>query len=123
MLNRQLLCCPIHREPLDASAADPSRLVGVGHGEVYPVLDGIPILLPDRAQRQHIVDTDWSAASTVGSSTVDFYNQTRDQDQYCRAELADVRPELESWLSERKASGPTLEIDRKSTRLNPVTEV
>src|SRR5436305_6943540 len=89
-----ILCCPIHREPLDFS--DPAKLRGIDHGEVYPVIDQIPVLLPDKAERSHVAQTDW--ATFTGSSSIDFYNQTRDQDEYCRTQLEEVSADITRWL-------------------------
>lgn len=100
--------CPIHHEPLDRS--DPTRWVGVGHGEVYPVIDGIPILLPDRAERERVAQTDWS--KPVGTSQpIDFYNDARFETIYSRDTHHEGRATLQNWLEQSVApDGPVLEI-------------
>src|SRR5690242_8177335 len=69
---RAEFCCPVHRERLDRS--DAARWVGVPHGESYPVIGGIPILLPERAERERIANTDWSNPASTTGSALDFYN-------------------------------------------------
>lgn len=109
-VNSELLCCPVHRQPLDDR--DPACLRCAAGGDTYPILDGIPILLPDPAERQRVAQTDWAAAPAIGpgGSGIDFYNQTRDHDQYCRSELESVRPQLQRWFAERRCAGAVLEI-------------
>lgn len=105
------LVCPVYREPLDRR--DPDHYVGRVHGLVYPIVDGIPILLPDEAERLRVARTDWGStnrAVDAGASPLDFYNQTRDQDLYCRGELDLARADIERWLSLADVPGPTLEI-------------
>jgi uncharacterized protein YbaR (Trm112 family)/SAM-dependent methyltransferase len=104
-----VLCCPIYREPLEE--LDPTRLAGRVHGQIYPVLDGIPILLPDEADRLRVARTDWAdPAAKSDASPLDFYNQTRDHDFYCRDTLEAARADVEQWLGAAKAEGPALEI-------------
>jgi len=101
-----ILVCPVHRESLDL--CNPARLTGVGHGETYPVIDNIPVLLSSEDDRNRIAQTDWS--TFTGSSSLDFYNQERGQELYCRAHLEDTKADLQYWLPHRQASGPSLEI-------------
>jgi SAM-dependent methyltransferase/uncharacterized protein YbaR (Trm112 family) len=112
--NVSLYRCPVHREPVRLVEGR-SELVGIGHGEVYPIIDGIPVFLPDPAERQRVLTTYANQANgesrTSGdASPLDFYNQTRDHDRYCREELGEMRGEIEAWLPQVKTAGPTLEI-------------
>ena len=101
-----LLRCPIYREPLERRS--PTEYAGRVHGEIYPIAGGIPILLPNRADRARVARTDWSIE---GSATpLDFYNQTRDHDAYCRDTLEAARADVERWLAEADAAGPVVEI-------------
>jgi len=101
-----LLCCPIYREPLERRS--PAECAGRVHGEVYPIVDGIPILLPSPADRARVARTDWSVE---GSPTpLDFYNQTRDHDAYCRDTLEAARADVERWLDAARVEGPVVEI-------------
>jgi hypothetical protein len=101
------LCCPLHRQPL--------RPVEGGlqcplDNTVFPVADDIPVLLTDPAERARVLGTDWSEAKTQGASPLDFYNQTRDHDQYCRTDLKTVREDVERWLPSVQSDGAVLEI-------------
>src|SRR4051812_19329957 len=109
------LCCPVHREPLDRS--DPARWVGIGHGEAYPVIDGIPILLSDRAQRERIAQTDWTRATATNAaatpvsaaplSALEFYNasQSGGGEQYYRNENDIDRSRLDDLLPQAPPAG------------------
>jgi SAM-dependent methyltransferase len=116
------LCCPIHREPLDRS--DPARWVGVGHGEIYPVIDGIPILLPDRAQRDRIAQTDWEHATASNTSALDFYNagQSGGGEQYYPNENDADRARLLELLRQAPpaGSGCVLEVGSGGGRLQGI---
>lgn len=100
------LCCPVHREGLRASDAG---LVCPVDGAVYPLADNIAVMLPDATERARVLGTDWSS-DKQDASPLDFYNQTRDHDQYCRSQLDDVRRDVERWLPSVKTAGPVLEI-------------
>jgi SAM-dependent methyltransferase len=99
------LVCPIHREPLVEDGE--GRLVGAKHGEVYPVVGGIPVLLPDRAERREAAQGDWTATRP---RPLDFYNRTDDHDGFCRTELDDIRADMTRYLDRATATGPVLEI-------------
>src|SRR2546423_821943 len=94
--------CPIHHEPLDQS--DPKQWIGIGHGEKYPLVDGIPILLPDRAERQRVAETDWSAPVTTGQA-IDFYNDARFENIYSREHDQERRESIQGWLARLTATG------------------
>jgi SAM-dependent methyltransferase len=100
------LICPVHRTPLQAGE---DGLTCGQDGTNYPIADGIPVLLPNAEDRARVLGTDWSQ-SKQDASPLDFYNQTRDHDQYCRTELNTVRQDVERWLSAVQVDGPTLEI-------------
>jgi SAM-dependent methyltransferase/uncharacterized protein YbaR (Trm112 family) len=99
-------CCPVHREPLDQSS--PERWIGQGHGLVYPVIEGIPILLAREEERLAVSSRDWSVEAEGGADALSFYNQTRDHDQYCRENLDEVRSHLLPFA--QLSRGPALEI-------------
>lgn len=100
------LCCPIHREALRADAS--ARLVGEAHGEEYPLVGGIPVLLADRAERRDVAERDWSRPS--GDGPLGFYNRTDAQEEYCRPDLPADRADMARWLEATRAVGPVLEI-------------
>ena len=104
------LLCPIHREPLREDAA--GRLVGVSHGEVYPVVAGIPVLIADRGERRDAAESDW-ATGAARARPLDFYNRTDDHDGYCRSQLEEIRAEMTGYLAQASAAVaglPVLEI-------------
>jgi SAM-dependent methyltransferase/uncharacterized protein YbaR (Trm112 family) len=107
------LICPVHREPLVSQGED---LRGVSHGEVYPVVDGVPVLIADRAERAATAARGRQAAE--GSSEPDaqvssaqaFYNRADEMEKYCRQDLEGVQADLNRWLGEVRCEGPVLEI-------------
>lgn len=100
--------CPIHHELLTPSAD--GYLTGQEHGARYPLVDGIPVLLPDEDERRRVIEVDWGGrAETATGSRIDFYNQSRDQKQYCRNNLDRYRNAVERWCG-AAAAGPVLEI-------------
>src|SRR6185369_4007406 len=101
------LRCPVHREPL---LREGDALVGASHGERYPILDGIPVLIADRAERRKVAENDWSSPAPAGGSALDFYNRTDNHDGFCRAALDEVRSDMTRWLDQARAGGPVLEI-------------
>jgi SAM-dependent methyltransferase/uncharacterized protein YbaR (Trm112 family) len=78
-------------------------------GAVFPVVNGIPVLLSDAEQIRQMTETDWSSSST-GGDTLNFYNRIQDQDSHCRNELQDTRNDVVSYLHPISVSGPVLEI-------------
>jgi SAM-dependent methyltransferase len=101
--------CPVHRSPLDAHGE--RALACRDHGETYPVVDGIPILLPDATERGRVAGTDWAGRATSDAvSSIDFYNQTRDHEQYSSSDRPDERDRIARWLEATEPSGPSLEI-------------
>jgi SAM-dependent methyltransferase len=99
------LCCPTHREPL--LAADGTLRCG-RDGETFPVVDGIPVLIADRAERQRVAGTDWTVAAAP--SPLDFYNKVQGQDDYLLSDLGGARAQIESWLGAAQVAGAVLEI-------------
>jgi hypothetical protein len=100
------LVCPVHRTPLQVGD---EALTCAQDGTKYPIADGIPVLLPDAEDRNRVLGTDWSQ-SKQDASPLEFYNQTRDHDHYCRTELDTVKQDLDRWLAAAQVDGPTLEI-------------
>lgn len=102
------IVCPIHREPLrdDGHGA----LVGERHGERYPVVGSIPVVIADRAERERVASVDWAAEPAHGGSPVDFYNRMEDRGEYRRADQEDVRADMSRWLDEARCEGPVLDI-------------
>jgi SAM-dependent methyltransferase len=100
--------CPISGGPLRQK--DAVRLVCTECDAIYPIRDGIPILLPSVSERMRVLETDWDAAETIGTDPIDFYNQTRDHDLYCRDQLDWARLSLEKWVGQLRSGGPVLEI-------------
>src|SRR5690348_16679938 len=103
----EICCCPRFREPLRVQ--DQNNLIGQPHGEIYPVVDGIPVLLPDREERGRVAGTDWSGVH-AGGGTAEFYNQTKRDLDYYRTSLGDTANRITAWLKDRQTAGPTLEI-------------
>lgn len=100
------LICPSTGKPL--RPAD-GGLMCQSNGARYPVVDGIPILLPDEADRKRVLGENWFEGK-ASESPLDFYNNTQDHGQYCRSELPAFRAELESWIGKVAGQGPILEI-------------
>src|SRR6266496_958439 len=100
------LLCPTHHQPL--SSAPEGSLLCPQDGELFPIANGIPILLPSAAARSRVLGTDWSHSQSA--TPLDFYNQTRDRDRYCRPELAHERADIQKWIERAEIQGATLEI-------------
>ncbi len=105
------LVCPVHGEALreEQGPGATTWLVGVGHGERYPVAGGVPVLIADPGERRGVVETDWSAAPKRGRA-LDFYNRTDDHDGFLRTQLDEIRGDVEGALGLSRARGPVLEI-------------
>ena len=101
-------CCPIHHAPL--TQGEVGQLVCSQCPEPFPMLDDIPVLLPDSTERQRVATGAYDDGKIVGNEPLDFYNQTRDHEKYFRAQLDTVREDLSGWLAEAKVAGPILEI-------------
>ncbi len=101
-------CCPLHHEPLDRS--DPTTWRCARCGEDYPIIDDIPVLLPDPAERNRVAKTDWSNPASSQANPIDFYNQARYEEIYARAEQAPERADIDRWLNGAPLKGPSLEI-------------
>ncbi|HEY5956600.1 MAG TPA: methyltransferase domain-containing protein [Polyangiaceae bacterium] len=99
--------CPLHHGALDCS--DPKQWICTKHRETYPVLEGIPILLPRREDRDRIAETDWTKPNDA-HQPLDFYNEAKYETSYARASLDEIRSALEPWVARTVADGPTLEI-------------
>lgn len=115
--------CPIHREPLSREG---DEFVGAS-GERYPVVDEIPVLLPDAQERVSVAGLEGSEhevdAGQAGTAAA-FYNQTRDHDQYCRSSLDETRGWIESWIEKLglPGSGTVLEIGSGKGALQGIGE-
>jgi SAM-dependent methyltransferase/uncharacterized protein YbaR (Trm112 family) len=115
------LCCPVHREALHRP--DSTRYVGSVHGLVYPIVDGIPVLLPDESERARVARIDEQpAADACSPSSFSFYNHTCDHEHYCRDTLEGARTEIEGWLSKVEVDGPVLEIGSGKGALQGIGE-
>jgi SAM-dependent methyltransferase len=94
--------CPIHREPL---RREEGALVGAVHGERYPIVDGVPVLIADRAERRSLADVDWSKRAAENSA-LSCYNR----EYFLREVLSEERGDMDRWLAAAEAEGPVLEI-------------
>jgi uncharacterized protein YbaR (Trm112 family)/SAM-dependent methyltransferase len=111
------LVCPRDRSSL---TPEPEGSL-VSHGaEKYPVVDGIPVLLPDPAERASVAAAD--GASHGGTDPASFYNQERDHDQYCRETLTDVEVQIREWVDRLGVPGPVVEIGSGKGALQGVAE-
>jgi SAM-dependent methyltransferase len=84
--------------------------VGEAHGEVYPEVGGVPVLLADRAERREAAERDWARRAPSHAGPLDFYNRAEGQEDYVRPELDDTRAQMTPWLAAARAEGPVLEI-------------
>lgn len=101
------LYCPVHHTPLRRDGD--RELLCAAHGERYPVVDGIPVMLPDDAERQRVAETDWDNPDSPTTGAIDFYNQARHEQIYARAQQQRERDDIARWLP-KACGGPTLEI-------------
>ena len=104
-----IFACPRHTELLVADDGAEPALRCPRDGERFPVIDGIPILLPDEVERQRIVRA-IAGDNTEGASALDFYNRAADDAGYFHASTSARRQEVEGWLAQAPAGGPVLEI-------------
>lgn len=102
------LCCPIHREPLDRS--DPSLWKGIELREAYPVIDGIPVLLPDRDERKLVARSNPAVPDATTANAVSFYDRAFRGKDYACVDQARERQDIEKWRAPAPHDDPVLEI-------------
>jgi SAM-dependent methyltransferase/uncharacterized protein YbaR (Trm112 family) len=112
------LICPATHEPLEQRGDH--ELVSVPSGHRYPIVSGIPILLPGEQERTRIASTDWSAPGEETASPLGFYNAATYGADHRRDQLElkeIIRAREESRAPAREA---TLEIGAGGGRLQGV---
>ena len=104
----EYLRCPVSGCAL-RQGEEASTLVPVTGSECYPLVDGVPVLVADQAERNRIATVDWQGGET-GASAADFYNQTRDLETFLANDRPEHRPALSRFLGSAPAKGLVLEI-------------
>lgn len=99
--------CPVTGEALEE--VESSFLTGPSRRAVYPLVDGVPVILASAAERTRLVGTDWSKGND-SPTPLDFYNRTSDHDEFCRETLTDIHEAISHSYSEEATPGPALEI-------------
>ena len=75
----------------------------------YPIVGGIPILLPDEQDCLRVAKIDWDTENSM-STPLDFYNRPNEHMRYCREELKVEREAIASVLTTVQDPEPSLEI-------------
>lgn len=113
------LVCPVTGEPL---FRDGNYLVNATHTREFPIVDGIPILLPNEQECIRVAKTNWLTEKTDASPLV-FYNRPHDHTNYCREELQVEREDIIGLLSRlRNPHEPVLEIGSGRGALQGVSD-
>ncbi len=99
------LVCPWTKEPLESEG---EVLIARISGRHYPVLDGIPILLPSEMECQQVCEAEWKQKGGK-ESPLSFYNRASNYEQFCREELNAERAAI-TTLGRAAPVGPYLEI-------------
>lgn len=99
------LVCPVSKAPL---SRDGNSLVEGGSGRRYPILAGIPILLPSDEERSRVLEAAWDCKES-NPSPLTFYDRASNYEQFSRDSLASERSSIET-LSRLAPAGPHLEI-------------
>lgn len=99
------LMCPITKEPLVPQGQE---LLAPRTGRRYPIVSGVPVLLPSESECARVARAAWEGGGTTGTP-LDFYNSPDNFEQFSRETLEGERAAIGS-LAARAPAGPHLEI-------------
>jgi SAM-dependent methyltransferase len=106
------LVCPATHERLEERGEE---LISVPSANRYPVLRGIPIMLPSLQDRQRVAMTNWDVPKS-GDTPLDFYN-VASYSAEAPTGTTERRTIEQAFLQVQGASGPVLEIGSGAGRL------
>jgi SAM-dependent methyltransferase len=90
-------------------------------GVTYPIVDGIPLVLPTADERQQVAHGEWSSHSET-TSRVAFYNRTDHHDCFCREQLTDLFEQIGTLYCDACVPGPSLELGSGKGALQGIGE-
>jgi ubiquinone/menaquinone biosynthesis C-methylase UbiE len=111
------LICPVTGTLL---VRDGESLVAPDTGRRYPIVGGVPILLPDEQDCLRLAQNEWAVANAA-PNPLDFYNRSNDHLRCFREELQAERDGIAAILTLVGDSEPSLEIGTGRGALQGIT--